>query len=79
MSRRFRTAAGVILISNFHRPEDAESFAAFGRRVDVAIRRKRRGGHKEHPLFGDPSREFRINVFELLAHRVGVVIAIFLR
>lgn len=63
------TAACIILIRHFERPENAEGLAAFGRCVDVSARRKRRRPNEKDALSRNPGCEFRVDMIVMLAHR----------
>ena len=63
----FGTAAGVVLVNNFHGAKHAEGIAAFGRDVEVSFGGKRRGGDEEDFLLRDPIREIDVDFYELFA------------
>ena len=63
-----RPAAGLVLIDNLKRSQNAEGVPTLRRHVDMPLRRKRRRGDKENALAGNPVREIRVNIFALLAH-----------
>ncbi len=58
MRRGFRSAARVILIRHFHRPEHSKRIAPLWRDVDMTVHSQRRSGHKEDALLCDPALKF---------------------